>query len=414
MELRELTNQEFNNFTQVFKDKSIYQTSEYGFVMNNQGFDSILLGLINDGVVIGASLVLVKKVAGFKYAYVPRGFLINYEDFYLVKEFTEKIKEYCNKSGIVAIKINPMIVRNIYDFNNQTMVTNPKYPLIIESLQHNQYYHLGYNNFFEALKPRFEAILDLQPNEITLFQNIKKNFRTKIRSAINYGIKIYKGTVNELPILYEFTKTKYTRDLNYFQDCMGYFTNRQMIDFYYAKLDTEQYLRHTQEIFNKYQALSNRLNQQIINKAKQNPQSLINKKINIDKYLEQYRKELIYATNLLHDYPLGVVISAILLVKQGSTVTILMDGNDENYRKLNAKHLLIWQMMQIYKKQGFTTLNLGGMSNMTVDLDKYIGLNEFKLNFGSKMVEYAGDFELVTHKRNYSLYRTIHQLKNKK
>jgi len=44
-----------------------------------------------------------------------------------------------------------------------------------------------------------------------------------------------------------------------------------MIDFYYAKLDTDQYLRHTQEQFNKYQALSNKLNQQIILKSKQNP-----------------------------------------------------------------------------------------------------------------------------------------------
>lgn len=414
MEFRELTNQEFNNFTQAFPQKSIYQTSEYGFIMNHQGYDSILLGLVNDGVVIAASLVLIKKVSGFKYAYVPRGFLLNYEDFYLVKDFTEQIKEYLSKNGIVAIKINPMIMRNIYDFDKQTMITNPKYSLIIESLQHNQYHHLGYNNFFEALKPRFEAIIDLQPEEITLFQNIRKNYRTKIRSAIRYGVKIYKGEMKDITTLFEFTKEKYNRPLEYFQDCVGYFSNRQMIDYYYAKLDTNQYLRHIQEQFNKYQLLSNELNQQIIQKVKQNPQNLIKKKINMDKYLAKYQNELVTATNLLRNHPNGIIISAMLLVKQDKNVTVLMDGNDDHYRKFNAKHLLIWQLMQMYKNQGFTTFNLGGLSNVTIDTDKYTGLNEFKLGFGSKMIEYAGDFELITHKRNYSLYRTIHQLKSKK
>lgn len=414
MEFRELTNQEFNNFTQVFKDKSIYQTSEYGFVMNNQGFDSVLLGLLNDGIVIAASLILIKKVSGFKYAYVPRGFLMNYEDFYLVKDFTEKVKEYLSRNGIVAIKINPMIIRNIYDFDKQTMISNPKYNLTIESLQHNQYHHLGYNNFFEALKPRFEATIDLQQSEDTLFKNIKKNYRTKIRSAIRYGVKIYKGEMKDISTLYEFTKNKYSRPLEYFQDCVGYFSKKQMIDFYYAKLDTDQYLRHTQEQLNKYQALSNQLNQQIILKAKQNPQNLIKKKINIDKYLAKYQNELVNATNLLRNYPTGIIISGMLLVRQGQNVTMLIDGNDDRYRKFNAKHLLIWQLMQMYHNLGFTTLNLGGLSNVTVDTEKYTGLNEFKLGFGSKMIEYAGDFELITHKRNYSLYRTIYQLKSKK
>lgn len=414
MEFRELTNQEFNNFTQVFPIKSIYQTSEYSFIMNHQGYDSILLGLVNDGIVIAASLILIKKVSGFKYAYVPRGFLINYEDFYLVKDFTEKIKEYLSRNGIVAIKINPMIMRNIYDFDKQTMTTNPKYSLIIESLQHNQYHHLGYNNFFEALKPRFEAIIDLQPEEITLFQNIKKNYRTKIRSAIRYGVKIYKGEMKDINTLYEFTKDKYIRPLEYFQDCVGYFSKRQMIDYYYAKLDTEKYLRHIQEQLNKYQALSNNLNQQLIQRVGKNSESLIKKKMNIDKYLAKYQNELVTATNLLRNHPDGTIISGMLLVRQDKNVTVLIDGNDDNYRKFNAKHLLIWQIMQMYKSQGFTTLNLGGLSNVTVDTDKYTGLNEFKLGFGSKMIEYAGDFELITNKRNYSLYRTIYQLKNKK
>lgn len=89
-----------------------------------------------------------------------------------------------------------------------------------------------------------------------------------------------------------------------------------------------------------------------------------------------------------------------------------MDGYDKKYKRLNSKHLLIWQLIEIYQKIGFHQFNLGGISNMTVDSNKYSGLDEFKLNFGAKMIEYAGDFELVTNKRNYNLYRNYVPLKN--
>lgn len=414
MELRELTNQEFNNFTNNFPLKSIYQTQEYGFVMNNQNCDSIFLGLFNNGIVVAATLLLIKKQNGFKYAYAPRGFLINYEDFYLFKEFTDQVKAYLSKNGVVAIKINPMVIRNIYDFDNQKIISNTKYSLIFESLEHNLFHHLGYNNFFEALKPRFEAVIDLEQSEATLFKNIKKPYKTKIRSAISKGNEVYKGDHKQLDILYEFTKDRYIRDLNYYQDCYGYFAKNNMIDYYYTKVNTEVYLRYVQKNLNHYENLSNILSQKIINKAQENPQHLITKKINIDKYLSQFRNELVYATQLLREHPQGIITSAILLVRQGKEVTILMDGDDIKYRKFNSKHFLIWQLIATYKKQGFTKFNLGGISNFTNDSTKYSGLSNFKLSFGALMIEYAGDFELVIHKRNYSLYRTIYQLKNKK
>ena len=40
MYIKELTNAEFNSFTDNFAYSSIYQTSEYGFIMNTQKFSS--------------------------------------------------------------------------------------------------------------------------------------------------------------------------------------------------------------------------------------------------------------------------------------------------------------------------------------------------------------------------------------
>ena len=239
MQFRELSEQEFIDFTNNFPLKSIYQTFEYGLVMNKQGYQTFLLGLLNNNSIVAATLVLVKKEEGFKYAYAPRGFLLNYEDFYLLRDFTIQIKNFLGKMNIIGIKINPLIIRNTYNFDEQTVSHNPNYQLVYEALKQNEYYHLGYNNFFEALKPRFEAIIDLNKPLYQLFNNIKKNYRTKIRSAIKNGIRTYKGTADDLGYLYDFTKHKYSRNLEYFKDCYQFYAQRNMIELYYTKLDTK-------------------------------------------------------------------------------------------------------------------------------------------------------------------------------
>ena len=97
MHIKELSNAEFNKFTDNYKDHSVYQTSEYAFVMNEQKYDSIFLGLVENNEVLAASLILIEKSFGFKYAYAPRGFLIDYSNFNLLKKFTEEIKKYLSK-----------------------------------------------------------------------------------------------------------------------------------------------------------------------------------------------------------------------------------------------------------------------------------------------------------------------------
>lgn len=411
MYIKELAKEEFDKFTDIYPIKSIYQTSQYGNLMRNQGYQDMYIGLMDDNKIIAASLILIKNESKFKYGYAPRGFLLNYDDPNLISEFTNLLKQYLSKSGIMGIKINPLILKNIYDFQNQKSINNPYYDKIFNDLKNNEYQHLGYNNFFEALKPRFEAIIDLKKPLNILFKNIKKEYRTKIRSAIKNGVKVYKGNVYTLDTLYEFTKHKYIRDLNYFKDCYGFFYEKNMIDIYCTKLDTKQYLQVTQQKLAYYENQSNILNKKITSNLIKNKQKLINRKIVNDKHVELYKKQLVEAINILRINPEDVTTSAAIIIKQGKEATILIDGYDINYKKLNSKHLMIWQLIETYKKQGFEKINLGGMSNFIVDSKKYTGLNQFKLNFGAKMYEYAGDFELVTNKMNYNLYRNYVPLK---
>lgn len=405
MYIKELTNEEYKNFTDIYNLKSIYQTVEYGLIMNKQNYETIFLGLMNDSEVIAASLILIEKKDKFKYAYAPRGFLIDYNNYALLETFTKEIKKYLKKLNIIAIKLCPMIIKNIYDKKTKLTIPNEEYENIFYNLKKLGYYHFGYNYYFEALKPRTEAIIDLNLPYYLLFKNIKKEFRTKIRSAENKGVKVYKGNVKNLEYLYIQTKKKYPRDLKYFKDCYKYFNKSKNIDFFYTKLDTALYLKNINENYQNQEKICNEINK----KLKDN-QNIINQKLKEDKLLENYRKELIKATNYLKEAPDGIITSSVLIAKNKDECFMLMDGYNPKYKSFNSKHLLIWKLIEKYSKEGYKKFNLGGIADAN-NPDKYKGLNNFKLDFNAKAIEYIGDLELITNKTLYFLYKNSFSLK---
>ncbi len=404
MIVKQLTNDEFTIFANEYETKSIYQTKEYAFIMNKQNFDSIFLGLLDNNKIVAASIFLIEKLKGFKYAYAPRGFLIDYKNENLLKEFTNGIKKFLGKMNVIAVKINPPVIKNIYNNNKEIIYSNPDFDKIFNELKKLGYYHLGFNNGFEAIKPRFEAIINMDKPYYEIFANIKKEYKTKIRSADKNGITIYKGNQNSLKYLYLETQDKYPRDLRYYEDCYYFFEKRGIVDFYYAKLDINHFLKNLQIKYQLKVRESEKYNRDVIMTKNYNSKRRIAKKIALETEASTYRENLINATNIMSNNPNGVVVASIMTIKYGDTIYMLMDGYDPKYKKFNSKHLLIWKLIEKYSKEGYKKFNIGGLTNILSDNDLK-GLTQFKLNFGSYINEYIGDFELITNSAMYFIYR---------
>lgn len=404
MEIKLLKPTEFFEFTKKFKPSSVYQTVGYARTMEKQKYEILYIGLIDDNYLKAASLILVYKINGFKYGLAPRGFLIDYNNENLLTNFTKLLKKFLGKKDIVAVKVNPMIIKKIYNSKGRTIFNNESFDKTFKLMAKLGYFHMGYNNYFEALKPRFEAYINLDLNYIQLFGNMDKSTKNKIRKANRDGIKVYLGDKDNLEQLYMQTKKKYPRNFEYFKDMYDFFSDNDLIDFYYSKLDTTAYLKYTQTMHNKYSTESRNLSTQILNNSKHSD-TIISKKLIADKKVVKYNNQLAEATEYLKKYPNGIIISSLLVIKWNDEVHIIMDGYDEKFKKFGAKQLMIWKLIGRYARLGYKKLNLGGVSNINVPNNKYKGLNEFKMNFHSNVIEYIGDLELVTNSPLYFMYK---------
>ena len=153
-----------------------------------------------------------------------------------------------------------------------------------------------------------------------------------------------------------------------------------------------------QNVFEKY----TKVNEDLL---RTNNSKLIHKKMESDKLVNSAKNDLIMATKLNQQFPDGIVLASVIIIKHADTATLLIDGYDPKYKKFNAKHLLIWKLIELFSKDGISEFNLGGINNPDNPIDKYKGLTEFKLSFNAESIEYIGDFELVTNKILYMLYR---------
>ncbi len=409
--LKELTNDEFDEFSKNYNISTVYQTSQYALTMNNQDYNSILLGLVDSNNIIqAATLILITNNRKFKFAYSPRGYLIDYRNEELVTLFTCFIKEYLNKNNVVTLKINPPIFKTIYYIKENNIYKNNYYDHILNFLISLGYKHLGYNSYFEGIRPRFEAVINLESDEKDIFDNLKRELKTKIRNAKKTGIKIIKGNDNDLNILYDQIKIKYPRNFKYLEDTYKFFKKNNSIDFYYTKLDTVKYLQETGKSLEEKENEVLKINNKIQSNNSSNKN--ISKKMNMDLDVYKYNKQLVEATKLLKEYPDGLITSSALIAKYKDEVTLLIDGHNKLYKNLNAKHLLIWELCKIYKKEGYKKFNLGGIANINIDDNKYKGLNNFKQSFNPYIIEYMGDLEIITNSSLYFMYSNSIAIKN--
>lgn len=396
MYIKELTINEFTNYQKSHSLSSYHQTINYGILMAENTHDYDLIGYVDDNnTIYGASLIIIKKIGKYLYGYAPKGFLIDYSNEYLLKKFTEDIKNYYKRKGLVFIKINPEIA--IGEINTKTFqVTYNQNNNITNILINCGYKKLKDNLYFESMLPRFNGFIKTKDFNIN---NVDKNTKNKIKKAIRKGLVFEKAEKKDLDIFYNFIKHKKEKSINEYKDFYTVFEKDNAVDLFLVKIDYNRFLINSQQAYEEELVKNNYYNELLI---KSNNPKLINKKMNSDKTLLSYKNDILEATKGLQEN-INHYIAGALVVKHNNKASIVMSGYDQAFKRFAPNYFLHYSIINYYLNT-YDYIDLNGMTGDFTDNNPYNGLNRFKLGFNPKVYEFIGEFDLIIDEL---LYKTL-------
>ncbi|MCI6002321.1 MAG: aminoacyltransferase [Tenericutes bacterium] len=414
MMIIELNEEQFRSYANFHSNRNYFQTVEFANMYELYGYKKLYVGLVDDNNnLIAASLLLLNKIKNYKYAYAPRGFLIDYNDMELFKTFTIMLKNYLKRIKVVFVKVDPRFVYKKYDKDLNVINDNSKMIPFLESLD---YVHLGFNTYFESINSRFEVISTDFGSIKEAYDSLSRNVKRSIIENNKMGISIHEGDASNIDLFYNIIKKKTKNNLVYFKNYFKCFnTQDNKIELYFAKINTETYVNNYRYLVNKETKNNNLINGKMQDINSYKSKNLLDKKILSDHLLQEYNNKLVDAINLYKNYPNGLIVGTCAVIVNNKEVYFLMDGYVPELKEIHTSYSLKWEIIKKYINLGYKVFNLGEITgNFSSENNKYYGLFFSKMGFNSYVYEYPGEFDLVVNKFMYKLYYNVMHYESKR
>lgn len=395
MKIIELTETQFKNYSKLHSSRNYFQTIEYSRVKSN--YSRLLLGFINENnnTIMGATLILEKRINNFKIGLVPGGFLIDYDNDNLFKDFITILKEYLKAKNFIYLTVENKATYKMYDKTGQVIYFDTNIIKLLDEL-----------SFIKTSKePKRKVVLETEKTPNETYNMFNSNTKRNINLSLQRAITIYKDENNNVETLLNLTNNNKS---DYIKKLVNNFnTENNTAEIYFAKIDFEKYINNYRFLLKEEDKRNDKLNEIMQDMSITKTISLINRKMKSDKLITKYNNEIIKATNAYTKYPNGAIIGAILIIKNNREIYFLNEGHNKELSSFYSSHLIKWEIIKKYLSQGYKIFNLGSIKNM----DKKNGNYTFKMGFGGKVYECIGTYDLIINKWLYKIVKLIYNIK---
>ena len=409
--LTELTELEFNEFSKNHPNSIFFQSSYWGKLKAFTGWKYYLVGLKEEDNIKAASLLLAKKIPIInKYIfYSPRGYLIDYNDFELLKKYTEKIVKFVKKKKGIFIKINPLVLYQQRDIDGNIIENGLNNKTIVENLKNLGYEHVGFTKTYgKDLEPRWISVLDLKDKTMDdIKSNLRRTTRLDVNNAYKHGlelVEIDENRLNEFKDLMAHTGERrgfIDRPLSYYKKMYEEFKTNDNIKVMLVELNIKNNLDTYKE---KKANLEKKIEYE---KSKERPKENLIKEL--EKQLESANKKMNQAEELLNTKGEKIVVAGGLFMNYGRQVVSLFGASYKEYMKYKGQYYLNNEMIKYAIENGYEKYNFYGITGDFSEDSPMFGLFDFKRGFGAEPVELIGEFTYITNKFYNNIYNLMHK-----
>lgn len=382
MEIVELTELQFKNYSNMHSRKNYKQSIEYAKLEETKGYKKLFLGLVDEqSNVHAATLILEKNLNGkYKYGYVPNGYLLNFFNINLLEIFTRELKEYLKKLNYIYIRLTPIMNYQIY---NSNFILKENNNAIINELK-----KLGYEYIPNTSKYK----MFLTANNINnTFQSFKRTLRRNINDCLKKGITVHMGTPNEIDEFLNLIDKK-----EYYKKMAEIYNNpNNKFEFYLAKINPETYINNYRYLLKKEQINNEQLNLKLKDPNVKKTNNLLNKKMTSDSLLTRYHSEIINGTNIYTKYPNGIIISTVGIITNKKDVIFVTEGYNNNFKNIRSIPMIKWEIIKKQLANNYKTFDLGHISIENTYTSKK--------GFNGDIIEYSNTFDLPINDMLYKI-----------
>ena len=382
MLIKELTEQQFMNYSNIHTAKNYKQSIEYARLEESRGYKKQYLALIDENNnVHAATLILEKNLNNkYKYGFVPNGYLLNYFNSGLLEIFTKELKLYLRKLNYIYININPLIYYQIYNSDFILLENNSN---II-----NEFKKIGYEYIPKTSK--YKMIINATDINRT-YSNFKRSLRRNINDCLKKGITVTKGTQQDINTFLSLIDNK-----DYFQKMINFFNNpNNNFEFYIATLIPENYINNYRYLLKKEQIKNEKLNKKLKDQNTKKTNNLIDKKMVSDKLISKYHNEIIKGTNIYKQHPNGLPIATVGIISNQKEITFVTEGFNKEFKYIRSTSMIKWEIIKKQLSNNYKIFDLGDIP-MT---NTYTS----KKGFNGNIVEYSNTFDLPINEMLYKI-----------
>ena len=406
---------EYEEFVENNKYKSHFlESSMWGeFAKLDKGLIPHYVGIKKDGKLVCASLLLEKKLYfGYSYYYSPRGFVIDFENKELLTNFTNYLKKYIKSKKGIFLKIDPDVIIKKYNYLDEEI---PVKSSAYDNLINLGYKHLGFTKRFETSEPRFSFRIDFTNSFEDIYDHFSKTTKQRIKKAEDLDVEVkISDNVDEFYNLMNITEHRkdfVTYNKKYYEDLYNIFSKNDKCNIFLGSINVDKILNKFNLTIEQLDREINEIDQTNLSKSmKTKLNELAKRKEKILNDIDEYKKaKEIYGNN--------IVLSAHFIVEYSDKAWVLYAGNHDILSKSYANYKTYYEHIKYYYNKGIKVYDQFGTVGELKDNDPLLGLHEFKKKFGGDYVEFVGEFDLITNKLMYILFKKLvpiyrnHQMK---
>lgn len=392
---------------------SIYAAKKY----QRKGWDTQYVAVEKEGSILGAALLVSTPLRKYRYFYLPRGFVMNYEDASLLSFFTKEVKAYTKKQNGLYLLIDPYVTYEEHDIDGAVIKNGVHHKEVFNNLLQLGYIHQGFSFGFEgSTQSRWMSVLNVEgKTEEEVFATFDAQTRQNIKNTIKTGVRVRRlerDELSKLEVMVSEASEKHGFDhltLSFYEEEYDCF--QEHASAYYAYIDTDEYI---QKIIDDQQEEKNQIH--IAEEGlKENPHSKNSKNRlqSATSRLQALEKRLVDAKQLQSECGKEVGLAAAMFVKYGNEIVYLTSGSSNTYKRFKGAYALQWFMIQMSIQEEYQKYNFYGISGRFNENDEGYGVFNFKRGFKADVVELLGDFILPIQDAAYRRYRLLQKIKRK-